>query len=97
MKEIIISIYDSAWDWAIVRKEKDEYYKTDSTQEHVRFSTSVEKRIYDSQMITCNDEELSKEKIIKELTELGYERIIICEDGNIEIYVDGKYKKAGVK
>ena len=46
------------------------------------------RKIYD-RLMTWNKEKLSKEKVIKELTELGYERITICEDGDIEIYVNG--------
>jgi len=88
MKEIIISSYDSAWDWTIVRKEKDKYYKFDSSIDYVDLY-EVERRIYDSSILMCNDEKLSKEKVIKELTELGYEKITICDDGNIEIYENG--------
>ena len=89
MKEIIISSYDSAWDWAIVRKEKDKYYKSDSNTNYVDLYDLVERRIYDSSILMCNDEKLSKEKVIKELTELGYEKITICNDGDIEIYENG--------
>ena len=89
MKEIIISSYDTAWNWTIVRKEKDKYYKSDSNTAYVDLYDSVEKRIYDSSILMCNDETLSKEKVIKELTELGYEKITICDDGDVEIYING--------
>jgi len=89
MKEIIISIYDSCWDWTIVRKEKDKYYKSDCNTDYNDLYDSVEKRIYDSSILMCNDEKLTKEKIIKELTKLGYERITICENGDVEIYING--------
>ena len=88
MKEIIISNYDSAWNWTIVRKEKDKYYKSDCNEDYVDLY-EVERRIYDSRILMCNDEKLTKEKVVQELTELGYERIIICEDGDIEIYING--------
>jgi len=89
MKEIIISNYDSAWNWTIVRKEKDKYYKFDSNTAYVDLYDSVERRIYDSQILMWNDEKLTKEKVIEELTKLGYEKITICDDGDIEIYING--------
>ena len=89
MREIIISSYDTGWNWTIVRKEKDKYYKSDSDTAYVDLYDSVEKRIYDSSILMCNDETLSKEKVIQELTDLGYEKITICDDGDVEIYING--------
>ena len=85
MKEIIISVYDGGWQWSIVKYEDDKYYKS-SNENSYETLYIVDKMIYDSEIIHWNDESLTQEAIIKKLAELGYERVIICKDGDIEVF-----------
>ena len=88
MKEIIISIYDGGWQWSIAKYEDDKYYITTNVNKYETLC-AVDQMIYDSEIIRWNDDSLRIDIAIKKLTDLGYERIIICEDGNVEIYING--------
>lgn len=83
MKEIIISIYDSAWNWTILRIDNDKIYKTDKSVENLG---AIEQAIYDSQLLTWQKYELTTEVILKKLQEKGYNKVTVCENGDIEIY-----------
>ena len=88
MKEIIISTYDSGWQWSIVKYEDDKYYKSSNSDDYATLYI-VDKMIYDSELIHFSDENLTTERIVKKLAEMGYERIIYCEDGNVTIWENG--------
>lgn len=84
MKEIIISMYDYSWNWSIFRTEENGTTFKVNEEDDLSNLTIIEKVIYEN-MIRFNSDVLTKDKIIKQLTEYGY-RIIICEDGDIELY-----------
>ena len=50
IKEIYLSIYDSAYYWTILRIEDNKMYKFNSNCEYKTF-TKIEKLIYDSELL----------------------------------------------
>lgn len=85
MKEIFISVYDYSWNWSIFRTEENGATFKVNKEDDLSNLTMIEKAIYKSEIISDKDDTLTKEKVIKQLTEYGY-RIVICEDGDIELY-----------
>ena len=87
-KEIIICIYDSGYNWAIMTQENGENrivnrYDNDLEEsENPIKLTEVETLIADKYI---EHNELNTKEIIEKLQEQGYD-VIICEDGCINLY-----------
>lgn len=89
IKEIYISVYDSGYHWTILRIENNKMYKIDSFSEY-KTLTKIEKLIYDSQLLFWRKDNLTKDVVIKKLTNLRYNKIVLCEEGCVEVYKNGK-------
>ena len=81
MKELIISIYDSAYGFTtkILNDNKIEkvFYDESSLVEFGLYDN--EWHWFDGKLINPNNEKIKQ-----------FDRIIVCEDGGIDIYIDGK-------
>lgn len=94
MKQIIISIYDSAYYWTIATREDgkptrtiERYYDDeDDNNDGIKKPTMVENMIIQSDLINYCESELTKEIAIGQLNQMGYD-VIICENGDYEEYL----------
>lgn len=91
MKQIIISIYDSAYYWTIATREDgkptrtiERYYDDEEyNNEGVKEPTMVENMIIKSNFIGCGLDIPSRDDIISQLNQMGYD-VIVCDDGDYE-------------
>ena len=91
MKQIIISIYDSAYYWTIATREDgkptrtiERYYDDeDDNNDGIKEPTMVENMIIQSNFIGCRLDIPSRDDIISQLNQMGYD-VIVCEDGDYE-------------
>lgn len=88
MKEIIISIYDSAYNWSILRIEDGKYIQADDEADRAELD-NITKLIYDSELLFWRNDDLTRQVVIEKLLELGYNKVIICEDGCVQYYLNG--------
>ncbi len=72
--EIIISIYDSAWNWTILRIENGRTHKASAKDEIL---DTIEQQIYDSELLMWRVDAITTEVILKKLQENGYNKITI--------------------